>query len=95
MTTDPRPDLRALIEALPDFRDRDDSPWPWVSRRAVLALIPPGSVLVTRETLRDAADTVFTAPGVEFGPAKGYYGPYLDDFTDAILAALTPEPTDD
>jgi hypothetical protein len=31
--------LRAAVEALPDFRDKLDSPWPFVSRRAVLALI--------------------------------------------------------
>jgi hypothetical protein len=94
MTTDPRPDLRAQIEALPDFRDRDDSPWPWVSRRAVLALIPPGSVLVTRETLAEAVMGVEIVPGV-------YVRDEMPELGDRIIlavrrvAALTPEPTDD
>jgi hypothetical protein len=100
MTTDARPDLRALIEALPDFRDRDDSPWPWVSRRAVLALIPEGSVLVTHETLAAALHRVGKCLDVE-GHCDNVEGAdclnpawhRLD--ADDILAALTPEPTDD
>jgi hypothetical protein len=54
MTTDPRPDLRALIETLdsyPGWSMRPPNARRWVDRDEVLALIPPGSVLVTRETL--------------------------------------------
>jgi hypothetical protein len=31
--------LTAAAEGLPDFRDRNDVPWPWVSRSAAIAAI--------------------------------------------------------
>lgn len=39
MTDGGREALLAALNALPDFRDRDDRPWPWVSRSAVHSLL--------------------------------------------------------
>jgi hypothetical protein len=43
----PSDGLREAVEALPSFRDRDDMPWPWVSRRAVLDIIDRAALATT------------------------------------------------
>jgi hypothetical protein len=85
MTTDPRPDLRAQIEALRVMVGTDS----YVRLSAVLALIPEGSVLVTRQL----ADNSVCVCGL----AKSYHDGRLrspEEYRPRYAASF-PEPTDD
>jgi hypothetical protein len=59
-------------------------------KNAVKRMRPAIEVGVIRSArFRSALDEVFTAPGSpDFGPARGYYGGYLDSFIDALAAAF-------
>jgi hypothetical protein len=37
---------------------------------------------------RDAVTKVFAMPGEDFGPARGYYGGFIDHFIDLLTATL-------
>jgi hypothetical protein len=59
--------LREAVEALPSFRDREDRPWPWVNRRAVLDIID--AIVPTPEA---------TAPGLDAAWAEAEDVVYWD-----------------
>jgi hypothetical protein len=92
MTTDPRPDLRAQIEALdsfPGWSMRPPNARRWGDRDDILALIPEGSVLVTPQL----ADNSVCVCGL----AKSYHDGRLrspEEYRPRYAASF-PEPTDD
>ena len=82
-------DLRAQIEALPYLPVPTTSGDMIEYRRAVLALIPPGAVLVTEETLAAALIPAMTEMGLRFyGPVPPEHLRDVDVLAAAILAHL-------
>jgi hypothetical protein len=94
-------DLRAQIEALPIHQRHNGfaTSSVWVDRKRVLALIPEGSVLVTRETLDQHVPVMESS---DYGLRTWLscdcgFDEKLDGarWESHLRAALTPEPTDD